>query len=774
VSERSTLRLVVLQVLVVSLLLTLGARLFYLQVVSGDSYKQAAQDNRVREIITPAVRGLIVDQMGRPLVANRTSLVVSVQRGTMVRPDPKDDQGTVPSKVGAAVLPRLAKALGISYRTLWDKLQLCGTKGAKKPPACWNGSPYQPIPVAKDITTDLALQIMEKRAEYPGVQAELEAVRQYPRPYGVNAAHLLGYLGPVNDAELAASKSSVGNGLTELRRTDLIGRSGLESQYDDALRGKPGVEQLAVDKSGTVSGTVGDTPSTPGSYLVTSLDARLQSVLEQQLVASINRAHKQGKAGTSASGVVVDTTNGQILAMASYPTYDPSVWVGGIGKKEYESLTSAASGYPLIARTTQGLFPPASTFKVVSTAAAAKSGLSLDGPYDCSSDIKIGNQTFANHESQSFGKISVSRALEVSCNTVFYGLAYKMWQDDGGSRASGAHQDAIEKAAAAFGLGARTKIDIPGEAVGRVGGRAFKQAYWDKYHDVWCQRKDDPTRRPYLRAIDADNCASGYVYRGGDAANLAIGQGDTVVTPLQMAMVYAAIANGGKLFQPHVAKAVVSSDGRHVTPIKPVVRGKLPMSAATLSYLRTALNGVTAHSGGTGNGAFSGFPLAQIPVAAKTGTGQVQGKDSDVWFDSYAPASKPRYAVVMTVQGGKSGAETVGPSVRKVYEALFGVSGSTVDPTRSILVGGAPNRRLPVVRSDGTVVYPEAAHGKPPTSSASAMPSPKASPSGSAASSPSSSPSGTASGAFLGAPLLLAGVAGRRRRRHRAVRSRAP
>jgi penicillin-binding protein 2 len=458
--------------------------------------------------------------------------------------------------------------------------------------------------------------------------------------------------------------------------------------------------------------------------------------------------------------------------MASYPTYDPSVWVGGIGKKEYATLTSPTSGYPLLARTTQGGFPPASTFKVVSTAAAARSGLSLAGPYDCSSDIKIGNQTFANHESQSYGKISVARALEVSCNTVFYGLAYRMWQDDGGSRASGAHRDAIEKTAAAFGLGSRTNIDIPGEVAGRVGGRGFKKAYWEKYRDVWCQRKDDPTRRPYLRAIDADNCASGYVYRGGDAANLAIGQGDTVVTPLQMAMVYAAIANGGTLYEPHVGKAVISSDGKHVTPVKPTVRGRLPMNSATMAYLREALNGVTAHAGGTGSGVFAGFPLAAVPVAAKTGTGQVQGKDSDVWFDSYAPANKPRYAVVMTVQGGKSGAETVGPSVRKMYEAIFGITGTTVDPARSVLVGGAPNRKLPIVRGDGTVLYPEVAHGKPPASGSAAMPAPPATPSGS----PSGSPSPTATGTVVGAPLLLVGAWRRRRRRRRAVDggSRAP
>jgi penicillin-binding protein 2 len=180
-------------------------------------------------------------------VSNRTSLVVSVDRGTMVRVDPKDDEATIPSKTGAAVLPRLAKALGLTEEALWDKLQLCGTKGAKKPPTCWNGSPYQPIPVAKDVSTDLALKIMERRAQYPGIKAELEAVREYPTPYGVNAAHLLGYLGPVNDEELSASKeAAAGDPTSALARTDLVGWPG--SVYDEALRGKPGVQRLSVDR----------------------------------------------------------------------------------------------------------------------------------------------------------------------------------------------------------------------------------------------------------------------------------------------------------------------------------------------------------------------------------------------------------------------------------------------------------------------------------------------------------------------------------------------
>ena len=264
-SERSSLRLAVLGILLGSLLLTMVGRLFFLQVVAADVYTQQASDNRIREVVTPATRGLILDQAGRPLVANRTSLVVSVDRTEIGKQ--KDD--------GRAVLTRLAKALGMTYQSVADKLVICGTKNAPKAPVCWNGSPYQPIPVAKDISQDLALTIMEKRADYPGVSAGLEAVRVFPAPYGVNAAHLLGYLGPVNDAELEAQKKARAAGQvqpseSQLRRTDLVGRAGLESQYDEALRGIPGIKQLAVDQSAAVVGTVGETDSTPGEYVVTN------------------------------------------------------------------------------------------------------------------------------------------------------------------------------------------------------------------------------------------------------------------------------------------------------------------------------------------------------------------------------------------------------------------------------------------------------------------------------------------------------------------------
>ncbi|HSR23080.1 MAG TPA: penicillin-binding protein 2, partial [Candidatus Eisenbacteria bacterium] len=285
-SERSRLRLLVLQVLVLSLLLTLLGRLWYLQVLAGDTYVRAAAENRTREIITPAARGMILDASGRPLARNRTALVVSISRTEMLRQ--RDG--------GKALVAKVAKVIGKPFQDVWDSTRLCGTPGAPEPPKCWNGSPYQPIPVTDEADTQMALQIMERREDFPGVTAELQAVREYPGPWKANAAHILGYLGPVTDEELAARKNEAKGKLNEtvLRRTDLIGRAGLEREYDDDLRGVPGVKTLAVDHRGGVSGVIAETNPTPGNYLVTTIDAKVQATAEHQLLAAILRARSKG------------------------------------------------------------------------------------------------------------------------------------------------------------------------------------------------------------------------------------------------------------------------------------------------------------------------------------------------------------------------------------------------------------------------------------------------------------------------------------------------
>lgn len=699
-TQRSNLRLLVLAVLVASLLGTLLARSFFLQVMSSEHYAAAAADNTVREIVEPAVRGLILDQAGRPLVANRTSVVVTVDRAVLAKQD--DD--------GEAVIGRLAKILDIPAAQISDRLKNCGTEGAKPPPVCWNGTPYQPVPVASDVDTQTALTIMERRGDFPGIQAKLDAVREYPAPFNVNAAHILGYLGPVTEEQIAELEDS--DAADRLRRTDVVGRSGLEKVYDDTLRGTPGITSLAVDTAGNVTGVLEDKAPEAGNYVVTSVDARLQGVVEKQLVAAVQRAQEQGYPGSSGAAVVVDVRNGHVLAMASYPTYDPGIWIGGVSKKQYKQLLDSDS---LSSNAMQGQFAPGSTYKVISTAAAGREGYSLYGDYQCPSSIKVGPQVFRNFESSAYGRISLARALEVSCNTVFYGLAERMWKQGGGINAPSDGPDPIAEVASSFGLGSATGIDLPGESAGRIASREFKRENWEASKDRWCAnaesgypetRKTDPKLADFYTALDKENCEDGYQWRTGDALNAAIGQGDTGVTPLQMAMAYAAIANGGTVYQPQVAKAVVSASGEVVKEFEPVVKSRIDAPKSAITFLRRSLPGVTED--GSGKTPFLGFPLGKIPVASKTGSAQVTGSDvSTSWFASYAPANDPKYAVVMMVTEGGTGSKTSGPSVRKIYEALFGVSGTTVNPRRSVLVGGEPMVELPRVKADGTPVSPK-------------------------------------------------------------------
>ncbi|MBK9740452.1 MAG: penicillin-binding protein 2 [Actinobacteria bacterium] len=564
--------------------------------------------------------------------------------------------------------------------------------------------------MASDVDTQIALSIMERRRDFPGISAKLEAIREYPAPFNVNAAHMLGYLGPVTEEQMTEQGDTTA--FDRLRRTDVVGRSGLEKYYDEQLRGEPGITTLAVDTAGHVTGTLEEKAPTAGDYIVSSVDSHLQSVVETQLVGAVQRARNQGYPGTSGAAVVVDVQNGHVLAMASYPTYDPSIWVGGVTKKQYKDLISSDS---LSSNAYQGLYAPGSTYKVVSTAAAGKEGFNLYGSYRCPSNVKIGDQTFRNFESAAYGTISLQRAIEVSCNTVFYGIAAKMWQAAGGPDAGTDGADPIAVAAGQFGLGSPTGVDLPGEATGRVSSRTFKADNWAAMKDTWCTnaaggypetRKTDPKLADYYTALDKENCTDGYQWRAGDALNAAIGQGDTAVTPLQMAMVYAAVANGGTVYQPQVAKAIVSASGEVVEEFDPVVKSEVDIPRSTLKFLRKSLPGVTTD--GSGETPFQGFPLKQIPVASKTGSAQVTNSEvSTSWFASYAPANKPRYAVVMMVTQGGTGSKTSGPSVRKIYEAIFGVRGTSVDPSRSVLVGGAPNDALPVIRADGTPVPPK-------------------------------------------------------------------
>jgi penicillin-binding protein 2 len=559
---------------------------------------------------------------------------------------------------------------------------------------------------------------MERREDFPGVTAELQAVRTIPEPLGVNAAHLLGYLGPVTDAELRASSEAARKGTAELQRTDRIGRAGLEKQYDTALRGEPGVTEVGVDIRGRVTGELSNREPVAGNHLVTSIDAKVQVAAEKALAKGIKAARGRIDRGgrgrlkaDSGAVVVLDVRTGQVVAMASYPTYDPKVWLGGITDKELSRLSDEKAGTPLVSRATQGQFPPASTFKVVSLPAAVQNGYDLHGRYECGSAYQVGSRAFHNFESQAHGVIDLHQAIVISCDTIFYKFAYETWLRLGGSDARSDARDPFVAMSTAFGLGHRTGVDLPDDAKGRIPDRAWKKAYWEATRGYYCGkaktgfpevRKDDPTRARFLTKLAKENCSGGYLFRGGDAANFAIGQGDVSVTPLQMARVYAAIANGGTLWTPHVAKAVVSPSGRLVSRVRPKAARRVPLRRDVLKFMHSALRGVV--TSGTASGAFAGFP---VPVAGKTGTGEVYGKQATSWFSSYAPSDKPQFAVVCVVSQGGTGATTSAPIVRDVYSAVFGVKGDKRAKDAAALPGGKPPAALPAIRPDGTILTPE-------------------------------------------------------------------
>ena len=670
-SSKSRLNLIVFQTLIISLVAALFGRLFYIQVLDSERYQVAALSIQSRDIITPAVRGAITDINGMPMVVDLPGLVVSISRVDL---DKQPDKGT-------SVLSRIAALFNLEYADIYQRTRLCGELPRDNRAGCWNGTRYQPIPVIGNATKENALKIMENADQFPGIEVASVPIRSYPSLVGENVAHVLGYVGAVSDEDLRNPEQNY-------YRSEVIGKTGLEIKYNEYLRGIPGIRTVLVNRKEVVTKQSTNTKAIAGNNLITNIDANLQAATEKALKAAVLRARGSGYKGDAGAAVVLEIKTGRVLAMASYPTYDPSLWQKGLTVKQATDLFSEKTGVPALSRAIQGLFAPASTFKTISLIAADRAGYDLNKSYNCPGTVEIGTRTFKNFGSIAAGRISMEQAMAISCDSIWYQIAYDEWVRDGGLKPKSNANDYFFNAAKEFGIGKATGIDLPSEAAGRLPNREWKEDWYAENKEFFCNYKTRAQKAdltPYLIEIARENCLDGNKIRAGDAVNFSIGQGDTLVTPLKLAQIYSAIANNGTYYQPQIARAIVDQEGKVIKEFKPIVAGKIDVKQSTWDFLQRSLRAVVTR--GTGAGSFAGL---KVDVSGKTGTAEVFGrnpngsaKDDTSWFASYGPTANPQYAVVMMVSQGGFGASTSGVGVRQIYETLLA-------PGKEIFPNGVP------------------------------------------------------------------------------------
>ena len=620
-------RMTALAGVIALLFAALVTRLWFLQVLASEEYQERARGNVVRLTPIPAARGRILERNGAALVDN----VPTVQ--IMVNKDRIRDGAHL-----EALLSDLSTLLDVPVAELRERYE--------DP----DFLPHQPVPVMDGVGPKIenaAYYLAEHRDRYPEVDYQRTGTRRFVE--GNLGPHLLGYLGQISPEELTDPSFS------DYLPGQLVGRGGVEQMYEEILRGEDGVVKQEVDAGGRVQGSLGRQEPVPGDDLVLAVDGQIQRLVQETLLEAVDQAHGlvDEESGTflRANGgavVVMDPNTGHVLAMSSYPTYDPRVFLGGLTDREYGQLTRPVAGYPLNNRAVAGLYPPGSTFKPFVATAAVKAGYaSVNDYFPCPPSFEVPGDTsgtvFNNWTTRS-STVSFAEALIQSCDTVFYPWGLKFWQD------RDSRGDFFQHHIRQWGFGHITGVDLPGEQEGRVPDARWKQDVHAQYPEAF----PEPTWLP------------------GDNINLSIGQGDLLATPVQLAVAYSALANGGTLYRPQVALEVRDPEaGEVIRTYEGDVVGRVPVKKALLTAVSNALRGVVSNASGTGTAAFSGFPLSSHPVAGKTGTSEVNGKQPHSWFTAFAPADDPQFVVVAVIEEGGHGSQVAAPIVRRVLEGLL-------------------------------------------------------------------------------------------------------
>ena len=625
-SDNSRVRVSLVGVVIVALFASLFARLWFLQV----GPEQSTLDARIasltsRQIRNDLPRGRILDVNGNVLAQDRAAWAVTVDR------DLTEDART-------KILGQLSEVLGIEL---------------KKLEAAYNSdrqSVLKPAVVALDVAPDKRFLLVERQDEFPGVHVQELTVRTYPNK--TLAAQVLGYTGEIDADQLKKMKD---RGYVA---GDFVGRAGVEAAYEKQLRGTPQIQTVQVDPTGkAVSEPVTTSTGSPGKDVVLTIDSRVQRVaegaLEQGIMSARTRVNDDTGLkykATEGAVVVLNARDGSVAAMASWPNYDLQWWEGGIQTDRFAYLNNALSGYPLVNRATEGQYAAGSTFKLVTGLAETRFGIrGAFEPYNDTGSVLIGADQVRkeNDNGVENGIVDLSRALTVSSDTYFYTVGEQFWF--AGNRGETERGLGIQTQAKELGFGTTTGIEL-GEMPGRIPDPDWKRKFVEANYPPGPERDERSTWYP------------------GDAVNLSVGQGDVSVTPLQLANAFACFANNGTLLTPHVGAEIRAAGSKKVLErIAPKPRAQRQFDQATWTQMYTGFRNVVADEKGTAHQAFLGFP---IPVAGKTGTAQVEGKDPTSLFASWFPADNPEYVVVALVKEGGKGAQTAAPIVRRVIEAI--------------------------------------------------------------------------------------------------------
>lgn len=638
-SVRLGRRLAFVGVGVLVMLSILLLRLWYLQVLDGDNYLARANGNQIRDVAIAAPRGRIVDRAGRVIVDSRPANAIVVMPGRLP-PSGSPERNEIGSRLSRALgLPTAPVACRLASGTL--KTTRLGCRIEREAAAL----PYANIVVRKDASEAEAAWVLEHRRELQGADVTRIWLRTYP--HGPVAAQVVGTVGQITAEQLGKPR------FAGIAQGTVIGQGGLEYQYDRYLRGRDGAERIQVDATGRARRTLRSRAPVPGRTLRLASDLGLLKAGQDALATAVSL----GSGSNGAAYVALDPRDGRVVAMGSAPSFDPGIFAKPVSEERYSGLFGESAGYPQLDRAIQSAYPTASTFKVVTALAALESG--EIGPatvVDDPGSIKIGNVIFRNAGGVANGPVDLRSALKVSSDVYFYRLGARLNSTD---RQGGP----IQAWAKRLGFGRPTGIDLPGEAAGTVPTPG------------WRAERAEQERRCAKRRGGPCGLSDGRPWSVGDNVNLSIGQGDLLATPLQLAVAYAALANGGRVVRPRVAEDVRNDEGQVLQAIRERPARSIAIDPADRADILDGLRAAATEDGGTSADVFADF---RRPIEGKTGTAERPGQADQAWYVAILPDAKRPLVIAVTVEQGGFGAQSAAPAARLIASRWLGLKGKLV------------------------------------------------------------------------------------------------